>query len=113
MTNHQTGDRKSILFYRQREIYAARLNEYKAHFITQGAYEYNVSKYYNAKNYVLNNKKRVLKTPLLFNLNEDPSEKYDIADENPDIIDKIIELVEKHKKDLIAPADLLSIRAES
>ena len=72
-----------------------------------------MSKYYNAKNYVINNKKRVLKTPLLFNLNEDPSEKYDIADENPDIIDKIIELVEKHNEDLNAPADLLSSRAEN
>ena len=113
LINHGAGKRNSILFYRQREIYAARLNDYKAHFITEGAYEYNVSKYYNAKNYVMNNKKRVLKTPLLFNLNEDPSEKYDIADENPDIIDKIIELVEKHKKDLNAPADLLSSRTEN
>ena len=61
----------------------------------------------------MNNKKRVLKTPLLFNLNEDPSEKYDIAEENPEIIEKIKELVEKHNKDLNAPADLLSIRTEN
>ena len=113
LLNHGAGKRNSILFYRQREIYAARLNDYKAHFITQGAYEYNVSKYYNAENYVINNKKRVLKTPLLFNLNEDPSEKYNIANENPDIIEKIIELVEKHNKGLNAPADLLSSRTEN
>ena len=61
----------------------------------------------------MNNKKRVLKTPLLFNLNEDPSEKYDIAEENPEIIEKIKELVEKHNKDLNAPADLLSSRTEN
>ena len=109
--NHDSSDRKSILFYRQREIYAARLNDYKAHFITQGAYEYNVSRYYNAKNYVDKNKKRVLNKPLLFNLGEDPSEKYNIADENPEIIEKIKDLIQKHNKDLDPPSDLLSIRS--
>ena len=39
LTNHVSSQRKSILFYRQREIYAARLNDFKAHFITQGAYD--------------------------------------------------------------------------
>ena len=111
LINHDSSDRKSILFYRQREIYAARLNDYKAHFITQGAYEYNVSRYYNAKNYVDKNKKRVLNKPLLFNLSEDPSEKYNIADENPEIIEKIKDLIQKHKKDLDPPSDLLSIRS--
>ena len=111
LINHDSSYRKSILFYRQREIYAARLNDYKAHFITQGAYEYNVSRYYNAKNYVDKNKKRVLNKPLLFNLSEDPSEKYNIADENPEIIEKIKDLILKHKKDLDPPSDLLSIRS--
>ena len=111
LINHDSSDRKSILFYRQREIYAARLNDYKAHFITQGAYEYNVSRYYNAKNYVDKNKKRVLNKPLLFNLSEDPSEKYNIADENPEIIEKIKVLIQKHKKDLNPPSDLLSVRS--
>ena len=111
LINHGSSNRKSILFYRQREIYAARLNDYKAHFITQGAYEYNVSRYYNAKNYIDKNKKRVLNKPLLFNLSEDPSEKYNIADENPEIIEKIKDLIQKHNKDLDPPSDLLSIRS--
>ena len=110
LINHDSSQRKSVLFYRQREIYAARLNDFKAHFITQGAYEYNVSKYYNAKNYVAKNKKKVLNTPMLFNLNEDPSEKYDVADENPEIIEKIKDLIQKHKEDLDPPSDLLSKR---
>ena len=47
---------------------------------------------------------------MLFNLNEDPSEKYDVADENPEIIEKIKDLIQKHKEDLDPPSDLLSKR---
>ena len=39
-----------------------------------------------------------------------PKEKFDIADENPEIVDKIKDLIRMHKKDLEAPSDLLSLR---
>ncbi len=110
LLNNGAGKRNSILFYRQREIYAARLNGYKAHFITQGAYDYDGSNHHNAKGYVERNKKKILEKPLLYNLNEDPSEKFNIADQYPDVIEKIKELIDNHNKNLNAPIDLLSNR---
>ena len=68
--------REKIFYYRSREIYAVRYKQYKAHFITQGVYNYPPG----------SNKKIILKEPLLYNLDVDPSERYNIADENPDIL---------------------------
>ena len=48
--------------------------------------------------------------PLLFNLNEDVSEKYNIAEDYPEIIDKIKYMIENHRRNLNAPPDLLSKR---
>jgi hypothetical protein len=110
LTNHVRSQRKSILFYRQREIYAARLNDFKAHFITQGAYDYNGSNHYNARGYVKRNEKKILDKPLLYNLNDDPSEKFNIANQYPEVIEKIKELIDDHNKNLNAPIDLLSNR---
>ena len=110
LLNQGAGKRNSILFYRQREIYAARLNEYKAHFITQGAYDYNGSNHYNARGYVKRNEKKILDKPLLYNLNDDPSEKFNIANQHPEVIEKIKELIDDHNKNLNAPLDLLSSR---
>ncbi len=110
LTNHVRSQRKSILFYRQREIYAARLNDFKAHFITQGAYDYNGSNHYNARGYVKRNEKKILDKPLLYNLNDDPSEKFNIANQYPEVIEKIKELIDDHNKNLNAPIDLLLTR---
>ena len=54
--------------------------------------------------------KIILDIPLLYNLNIDPSEKYNIADENPGILLEIEKIIEKHKKNLKAPNDLLKDR---
>jgi arylsulfatase A len=42
--------------------------------------------------------KIVLEEPLLYNLNIDPSEKYDIVYKNPDILEKINAILGEHKK---------------
>ena len=47
---------------------------------------------------------------MLYNLDIDPSEKYDIADENPEILKKIYEVLESHQNKLNAPEDLLQYR---
>ena len=101
LLNHEPSKREKILFYRSREIYAVRYKEYKAHFITQGAYNYPPG----------SNKKIILKKPLLYNLNVDPSEKYNIAEKNPEILKKIKNIIFKHKKNLNAPEDLLKHRS--
>jgi arylsulfatase A len=47
---------------------------------------------------------------LLYNLNDDPSEKFNIANQYPEVIEKIKELIDDHNKNLNAPIDLLSNR---
>ena len=96
----EPSKRETIFYYRSREIYAVRYGEYKAHFITQGAYNYPEA----------SNKKIVLQKPLLFNLNIDPSEKFNIADKKPEVLLEINKIVEKHKNNLVAPEDLLDNR---
>ena len=59
----ESSPRDEMIFYRNREIYAIRKGEYKAHYIIQGAY-----------NYPDKTEKKILEKPLLYNLNNDPSE---------------------------------------
>ena len=49
----------------------------------------------------------VLKTPFLYNLDTDPSEMNNIYEDNLDVLDKIDEIIKKHKNDLIIAKDLL------
>jgi len=48
-----------------------------------------------------------LQTPLLYNLDNDPSEKNNIYEDHLDVLDKIDEIIKKHKSDLIIAKDLL------
>ena len=100
LLKHEPSKRETIFYYRSREIYAVRYGEYKAHLMTQGAYNYPKG----------SDEKIVLDIPLLYNLNIDPSEKYNIADKNPEILLEIDKIIEKHKKNLKAPNDLLKDR---
>ena len=100
LLKHEPSKRETIFYYRSREIYAVRYGEYKAHLITQGAYNYPKG----------SDEKIVLDIPLLYNLNIDPSEKYNIADKNSEILLEIEKIIEKHKKNLKAPFDLLKDR---
>ena len=100
LLNLEPSKRETIFYYRSREIYAVRYGEFKAHFITQGAYNYPEG----------SDEKIVLKKPFLFNLNIDPSEKYNIAEKHPQIVNKINNILESHKLNLNAPKDLLDDR---
>jgi len=92
---HREGSpRKSILFYRGTELYAARLGDFKAHYMTQGAYgEFGERQEHNP--------------PLLYNLSHDASEKFDIAKQHPDVIEQINALVDSHKSSLVKGKDQL------
>ncbi len=78
--------RDEIFYYRGTRIFAIRKGKYKAHFITKSGYG--------------NDRKVVHETPLLFDLEQDPSEKFDVAAEHPEIIEEIKQLVETHKSTL-------------
>jgi arylsulfatase A len=71
------------------QIYAIRKGAYKAHFIVQpesgGTFETKI----------------VQDSPLLYNLNVDPSEKYNIATEHPEIVADLKKILETHQATLI------------
>ena len=94
---NQKSSRDFIFYYRGTQLYALRLGEFKAHFITQGEYgEFG--------------EKIIHDPPLLYNLNHDPSEKYNIIDKHPEIIEKIKALAKKHKDKMVLGKDLLRKR---
>jgi arylsulfatase A-like enzyme len=78
------GQRDHFVFYRNQDIYAVRKGDYKAHFITETCY-------------TANNNRQELEKPLLYNVNHDPSERYDHAEEHPDKLNEIIQLTEDHR----------------
>ena len=88
--------RETVFFYRGTEIYAARLGSYKAHFITQSEYGGEPAVRHDP--------------PLLYHLEHDPSEKYDIADRHPDVIEAIRKAVEEHLLTVEPVEDQLAIR---
>lgn len=47
-------------------------------------------------------------TPLLYNLNEDPSENFDIGAKHPEILADIDRLVKKHQSNLVKGKDQLA-----
>jgi len=93
----EESPRNSILYYRGQELYAARLGDYKAHYSTQGAYGQFGGKEEH-------------EVPLLFNLSLDPSEKYDIAADHPEVIRNIAAMVEDHRANLVMGEDQLAER---
>ena len=74
--------RDVMFFYRSNEIYAVRQGPWKAHFITQGSYGQGEKKMYH-------------EVPLLYHVEHDPSEKYDIAKKHPDVVERLKKLAEQ------------------
>ena len=100
LLNRTSSERNKIIFYREREIYAVRYGDYKAHFIIKGAYNYPEG----------SNKKIVLENPLLYNLSIDPSEKFNIAKKFPEKVKEIKKIAEEHLKSFEPPKSLLESR---
>jgi arylsulfatase A-like enzyme len=78
--------RDVVFYYRGTEVYAVRKGPFKAHFITQGEYAPPAKELHDP--------------PLLFNLLVDPSEKVNIADEHPEVLQEIQEVLEAHRAGL-------------
>ncbi|WP_051287136.1 sulfatase family protein [Algoriphagus mannitolivorans] len=91
--NKESSPRKEVYYYRERELYAVRLGSFKAHFITKGGYG-KVEKLYH-------------EVPLLYNVDQDPSERFNIAEAHPEIIEKIKALVKEHESKMVKMPDML------
>jgi arylsulfatase A-like enzyme len=83
LTDQAQSPRKAFFYYKGKNLQAIRSGPWKAHYRTTNEF---------GKNPVEHD------PPLLFNLEEDPGEKYDVANENPEILEAIQKLRIKHEK---------------
>jgi arylsulfatase A len=85
--------RKEMFYYRGFDLMAVRNGPWKAHFKTQSGYGQPQAETHDP--------------PLLFNLEVDPSERFNVAAANAGVLDEIGKLVEKHKTGMqAAPSQL-------
>ncbi len=90
------SERDVVFYYRGEKVYAIRKGAYKAHFITQNEYGSQTAHPITNPPIAIENGPTVHETPLLYNLNEDPSEKYNIAEEHPGVIEEIKKVLQEH-----------------
>jgi arylsulfatase A len=76
--------RQMMPYWRGSKLYALRSGSFKAHFITQSEYGGEAAVTHE--------------TPELYNLDHDPSEKWNIAAKHPEVIAEIRRFAEEHKK---------------
>lgn len=88
--------RNTMFYYRGSELYAVRMGAYKAHFITEAGYQRNTRTEHP--------------TPLLFNVEEDPSERFDVAEAHPEIVAEILRLAAEHTAGVTLVPDQLKDR---
>lgn len=87
------GPRDKLFFYWDSELRAIRKGNYKAHFITSGAYGEGEPR-------------AVHMPPLLFDLAQDPGERFNVAAAHPDIVADLIKEAEAHRR-TVAPTEPL------
>jgi arylsulfatase A len=78
--------RDTMYFYRGEFLYAVRKGPYKAHFVTEDAYGKG------------DRNRKEHDPPLLYHLEHDPSERFDVSKQHPDVIAEIRKLFAEHKK---------------
>ena len=88
----QENIRNKIYYYINNNLYAIRKGPWKAHFTTHPSYSKEAPTPHDP--------------PLLYNIENDPSEKYDIARLHPDIVEDLRKEYEKQKKIIPAPAQM-------
>lgn len=76
--------RNEVYYWRSEELYAIRVGAWKAHFITEGCYG-------------IGPKREEHASPELYNVEYDPSEKYNVAEAHPDVVKRLVAAAKKHK----------------
>jgi arylsulfatase A-like enzyme len=86
LLEERTVDRGLFCYYRGEKLYAARLGDWKIHFITQPAW---------------GDKPITHAKPLLYNLEIDPSEAHEISGAHPDVVARLTAAVEQHRTTVV------------
>ena len=96
LLNGQKKDvREFVYYYNKSELYAVRKGEWKAHFITKPSYRKDVPP-------------KTHEVPVLHNLEIDPSEKYDVSEDHPEIVEALRKEYEKHKLTVKAAPSMMT-----
>lgn len=91
----KSSPRDVLFYYRGEDLFAVRKGAFKTHFITQSTFG-------------PDKERERHDPPLLFNLNHDPAEKHNIADEHPEVIAEIETVVKEHRANLVRKRDRLA-----
>lgn len=81
-TGHSNCSRNVFFYYRGSDLYAVRKGAFKAHFCFKSAYG--------------NDEKIIYEKPVLYNLDLDPEERYDISNSYPEIVDDLKNVAQEH-----------------
>jgi len=76
-----------VYFYDANQLYAIRKGAYKAHFQTNASYSQKPAEIHNP--------------PLLYNVEHDPSEKFEIGKKHPEIIKELIAVYKEHQNSIV------------
>lgn len=89
--------RDEMLYYRGTQLYAVRQGPWKAHFVTQGAYQGGAPRQEHDP-------------PKLFHLDHDVPERFNRADEFPEVLERIQALADAHRATVVPVASQLEKR---
>jgi len=87
------GQRESFCYYRGTQLYALRHGPWKAHFTTKPGYGPEPAQQHDP--------------PLLFHLGRDPSEQFNVASSNPEVLAEIAKQREQHQSAVEAQPSIL------
>lgn len=96
------GEREAVFYYRGEQVYAIRRGDYKVHFITQLEYGNPTAHPVTNPPIFLESGATILEEPLLYNVNVDPGERFNIAADHPEVIAEIRKILEAHKAGIVA-----------
>lgn len=96
LKGNEKSPREFVYYYRGTRLMALRKGPWKAHFATQ-------------ESYTGNNKRIEHDPPVLYNLEVDPSEKWNVAEKHPEVIAEIKAAADAHGKTVVAVPSQLEI----
>ncbi|MDA1016444.1 MAG: sulfatase-like hydrolase/transferase, partial [Planctomycetota bacterium] len=79
--------RNEIFYWRSEQLYAVRVGPWKAHFVTEGCYGIGPAK-------------EVHESPELYHLEQDPSEKYNVAKLHPEVVARLQAVARSHSQSM-------------
>ncbi len=96
------SERETVFYYRGEQVYAIRKGDFKVHFITQLEYGNPTAHPITDPPVELENSATILDQPLLYNVSVDPGERYNIAQDHPEVLAEIRKVLEHHKAGIVA-----------